>query len=54
MFRCLPYPGGIANISLLDMIDFDQPMIFIETSVREMGKAHFYRRVIKEGAYGHS
>ena len=54
MFRTLPYPAGSVNISLLDMIDFDQAAIFIETTARGIGKAHFSRRVVEEGPYGHS
>ena len=36
------------------MVDFDQAAIFVETTARGIGKAHFSRRVIEEGPYGHS
>ena len=54
VFRTHPYPEGSADISLLDMVDFEQAAIFIETTARGIGKAHFSRRAIEEGPYGHS
>ena len=54
MYKNHNYPAGVADISLDDMIDWDQAGIFYETCDRGIGKAHLSRRVVEDGPYGHS
>ena len=53
IFRTLSYPGGGANILLLDMIDINQVGIFIRAPAKVIGKAHFCMRVFEERPCGH-
>jgi hypothetical protein len=52
-FWHLPYPFGIADIDVEDMIDLDEAKILTETANRRYCKGHVERRCRKTGLYGH-
>ena len=51
MYWNLPYPFGIADIRVEDLIDLDECGLFVETADRTIGKAFVGKRVRQEGNY---
>jgi hypothetical protein len=51
MYWNLPYPFGIADIRVEDLIDLDECGLFVETADRSIGKAFVGKRVKQEGNY---
>ena len=47
----LPYPFGIADIRVEDLIDLDECGLFVETADKSIGKAYVGNRVRQEGNY---
>ena len=47
----MPYPFGIANIKMRDMIDLDEAGIELSTADRKKGKAYVGKRVRQSGLY---
>jgi hypothetical protein len=54
MYWNLPYPYGISDIDIADLIDIDEAGIFLETVNRKYGKAFIGKKVRATGPYGHS
>lgn len=54
MYWHLPYPYGIADIRVEDLIDLDECGVFVETADRHIGKAYCGSRVRQEGNYSKS
>ena len=51
MYWNLPYPYGIADIRVEDLIDLDECGLFVETAGKGIGKAFLGKRVRQEGNY---
>ncbi|KAL7490443.1 LOW QUALITY PROTEIN: hypothetical protein ACHAWT_000143, partial [Skeletonema menzelii] len=51
MYWNLPYPFGIADIRVEDLIDLDECGLFVETADKKIGKAFVGNRVRQEGNY---
>ncbi len=51
MYWNLPYPYGIADIRVEDLIDLDECGLFVETADKKIGKAYVGNRVRQEGNY---
>lgn len=51
MYWNLPYPFGIADIRVEDLIDLDECGLFVETADKHIGKAYVGNRVRQEGNY---
>ena len=51
MYWNLPYPYGIADIRVEDLIDLDECGLFVETAGKSIGKAFLGKRVRQEGNY---
>jgi len=51
MYWNLPYPFGIADIRVEDLIDLDECGLFVETADKKIGKAFVGKRVRQEGNY---
>ena len=47
----MPYPYGIADIRVEDLIDLDECGLFVETAGKGIGKAYLGKRVRQEGNY---
>lgn len=51
MYWNLPYPYGIADIRVEDLIDLDECGLFVESAGKGIGKAFLGKRVRQEGNY---
>lgn len=51
MYWNLPYPYGIADIRVEDLVDLDECGLFVETAGKNIGKAFLGKRVRQEGNY---
>jgi hypothetical protein len=50
----MPYPWGIADIRVEDLIDLDKCGLFVETAHKSIGKAFVGNRVQQEGNHSKS
>ena len=53
MYWNLPYPYGIADIRVADLIDLDECGVYVETADKHIGKAYVGSRVCRGGNYHH-
>jgi hypothetical protein len=54
IFWTEPYPHGIADTEIEEMVDIDECGLFVETAARHIGKAFVGVRCREPGPYGHS
>lgn len=47
----MPYPYGIADIRVEDLVDLDECGLFVKTTEKKIGKAFVGKRVRQEGNY---